>query len=97
MQALLARAGSGQLPGSTENDDLGELAEDEEFAVEEHAHRSGIVSFPKQKFLMHCKQSACLLAFTHWLLSRSMPAAWSSWRHNVALVLYARTACGITM
>ena len=46
MQALLARAGSGQLPGSTENDDLGELAEDEEFAVEEHAHRSGIVSFP---------------------------------------------------
>jgi len=46
MQALLARAGSGQLPGSTESDDLGELAEDEEFAVEEHAHRSGIVSFP---------------------------------------------------
>ena len=89
MQALLARAGSEQLPASTENDDLGELAEDEEFAVEEHAHRSGIVSFPKQNLMMHCEQSAGLLAFAHWLLLRSMLTAWSNWRHHVAPVLNA--------
>ena len=38
-QSLLGRAASGQLPGSADDEDLGELAEDEEFAVEEHAHR----------------------------------------------------------
>ena len=37
---MLGRAASGQLPGSAADEvDLGELAEDEEFAVEEHAHR----------------------------------------------------------
>ena len=40
VQLLLGREASGQLPGSAEDEDLGELAEDEEFAVEEHAHRS---------------------------------------------------------
>ena len=40
MSALLGQEGSVQLqPGSAEDADLGELAEDEEFAVEEHAHR----------------------------------------------------------
>ena len=40
MSALLGEEDSGQLqPASAEDADLGELAEDEEFAVEEHAHR----------------------------------------------------------
>lgn len=39
VQSLLGREASGQIPGSAEDEDLGELAEDEEFAVEEHAHR----------------------------------------------------------
>ncbi len=40
MSALLGQEGFGQLqPGSAEDADLGELAEDEEFAVEEDAHR----------------------------------------------------------
>ena len=39
VQSMLGREASGQLPASAEDEDLGELAEDEEFAVEEHAHR----------------------------------------------------------
>ena len=40
VSALLGQEASVQLqPGAAEHADLGELAEDEEFAVEEHAHR----------------------------------------------------------
>ncbi len=44
VQSMLGREASGQLPASAEDEDLGELAEDEEFAVEEHAHRHDLKS-----------------------------------------------------
>lgn len=49
MQSLLGPAGSEQLPA--DEDDLGELAEDTEFAVEEHAHRCVVP-------LYHCYSAA---------------------------------------
>ena len=46
VQSMLGREASGQLPSSAEDEDMGELAEDEEFAVEEHAHRWTSSHFP---------------------------------------------------